>query len=42
MPVYVLNMHGHPLMPCKPAKARKLQSHGSEKNPVYHQACASP
>ena len=22
--VYVLNMHGEPLMPCKPRKARKL------------------
>ena len=24
MPVYVLNQHGHPLMPCSPAKARHL------------------
>ena len=22
--VYVLNQNGHPLMPCKPSKARKL------------------
>ena len=31
MPVYVLNMHGHPLMPCKPAKARKLLNAGNAK-----------
>ena len=24
MPVYVQNKHGHPLMPCTPAKARHL------------------
>jgi len=22
--VYVINQNGHPLMPCKPSKARKL------------------
>ena len=31
MPVYVINMHGHPLMPCKPAKARKLLKAGKAK-----------
>lgn len=28
MPVYVLNKHGHPLMPCSPAKARHLLKEG--------------
>ena len=28
MPVYVLNKHGHPLMPCSPAKARRLLKEG--------------
>ncbi|MHB8318081.1 MAG: RRXRR domain-containing protein [Acidimicrobiales bacterium] len=26
--VFVLDMHGHPLMPCRPARARKLLSSG--------------
>jgi N6-L-threonylcarbamoyladenine synthase len=29
--VYVLNMRGKPLMPCKPQKARKLLKHGKAK-----------
>ena len=28
MPVYVLNKHGQPLMPCSPAKARRLLKEG--------------
>lgn len=28
MPVYVLNKHGHPLMPCSPSKARHLLKEG--------------
>lgn len=31
MPVYVINMHGRPLMPCTPAKARKLLKAGKAK-----------
>ena len=31
MSVYVLNMHGQPLMPCKPAKARHLLKDGKAK-----------
>lgn len=31
MPVYVINMHGRPLMPCTPAKARKLVKAGKAK-----------
>src|SRR5215472_17327562 len=29
--VYVLNCHGHPLMPCQPRKARLLLKEGSAK-----------
>ena len=28
MPVYVLNKHGHPMMPCSPSKARHLLKEG--------------
>ena len=28
---YVLNQHGHPLMPCSPAKARHLLKDGKAK-----------
>ncbi len=31
MNVYVINQHGHPLMPCTPAKARKLVRDGKAK-----------
>lgn len=31
MSVYILNQHGHPLMPCKPARARHLLKEGKAK-----------
>ena len=31
MQVYVLNKHGQPLMPCSPAKARRLLEAGKAK-----------
>lgn len=30
--VYVINVHGNPLMPCKEAKARKLLKTNKAKN----------
>ena len=42
MQIYVLNKHGQPLMPCSPAKARRLLEAGKAKvikrTPFYHPA----
>ena len=32
--VYVLNIQGEPLMPCKPAKARKLLNKNLARNDI--------